>query len=309
MADNTTMLTWVGFLMGTSLVCLGFLLVSGRKSRLSGRLQNLATRGKGGPSPDSVTELARSALPKMGAALVPQDSEGRTRLQTRLIQAGLYQRQAMVVFLGVKLLLIVAPAVLGLAAGVMGLVTVQEGLIFGALLGIFGMIGPSFWLDRRKAKRQIEFRRSLPDALDVLVICLEGGLSLPGAIRRVASELRTAHRSLASELNIVQREMRLGRPTGEALRRFADRADLEEVRSLASVIGQAERYGASLAKALRVHAESLRIKRLHQAEEMAQKAATKLLIPTVLFIFPGIFIVVLGPAVIQIVDLFSKLQH
>ena len=123
----------------------------------------------------------------------------------------------------------------------------------------------------------------------------------------MASELRTAHRSLASELNIVQREMRLGRPTGEALRRFADRADLEEVRSLASVIGQAERYGASLAKALRVHGEALRVKRLQYAEEMAQKASIKMLFPTLFFIFPGIFIVILGPAAIQIAEMLSRI--
>src|SRR5262249_12604771 len=152
---------------------------------------------------------------------------------------------------------------------------------------------------------QIMFRRALPDALDVLVICLEGGLSLTGAFKRVASELRTAHPGLATEMLIVEHEIQLGRPIGEAMRQFGERADLEEVRSLASVISQSERFGASLTKALRVHAESLREKRLQRAEEMAQKAATKIIFPTLLFIFPGVFIVILGPAAIQIVRALS----
>src|SRR5262245_8066697 len=214
----------------------------------------------------------------------------------------------MVVFRGVKVLPMVWPGLVGLGAGIAGLVTVNQGLIIGGLLGAFGMIGPSFWLDRKKAARQVALRRALPDALDVIVICLEGGISFAGALKRVASELRTAHPLLAAEFNIVQREVQLGRSTGEAIRQFAERSDLEEIRSLASVVVQAERYGASLVKALRVHAETLRVKRLHYAEEMAQKASTKLLFPTVLFIMPGVFIVILGPAVIQIMQMFANMK-
>jgi tight adherence protein C len=139
------------------------------------------------------------------------------------------------------------------------------------------------------------------------VICLEGGLSLQGAIRRVAAELRAAHPVLARELNIVQREIHMGRSAGDAIRQFAARADLEEVRSLSSVILQAERYGASLGKALRVHGEALRVKRLQYAEEMAQKASTKMLFPTLLCIFPGIFLVVLGPAMLHVIRIFSRM--
>jgi tight adherence protein C len=308
MPDNTT-ITWAAFLMGSTFILMVYLVFGGRRNRLETRIDDLATRGQGRSDPDPVAEFARAALPRMGAPLMPKDLEERTRLQTRLLHAGLYGRQAMAFFLGVKMSLTVTPAALGLLAGLAGLVALQNGLIFGALLSIIGLIGPSFWLDRRKAKRQIQLRRALPDALDLLVICLEGGLSLPGAIRRVASELRLAHPVLAAELAIVQRETQLGRSTGEALQRFADRSDLEEVRSLAAVIAQAERYGASLAKALRVHAEALRTKRMQRAEEMAQKAVIKLLVPTILFIFPGIFLVVLGPAIIQILALFDRLRH
>src|SRR5262249_51788807 len=151
-------------------------------------------------------------------------------------------------------------------AGTLGLVTMPSGLLVGACGGILGMIGPSFWLDQTKLKRQANLRRALPDALDLLVICLEGGLSLTGALRRMGGELRMAHPMLAAELHIVQREVQLGRTTGDALRKMGERADLEEIRGLASVIIQAEKYGASLVKSLRVHSEMLRVKRMQQAE-------------------------------------------
>ena len=169
------------------------------------------------------------------------------------------------------------------------------------------MIGPSFWLDRMKSKRQTNFRRALPDALDIMVICLEGGLSLTGALKRMGGELRTAHPELAAELHIVQREIQLGRSTGDALRKMGERSDLEEVRSLASVILQSERYGAGLVKSLRVHSETLRTKRMQHAEEKAQKAATKVLFPTILFILPAMFVVILGPAVIHVMKIFGGL--
>jgi tight adherence protein C len=236
----------------------------------------------------------------MGTHLVPTDEGERTRLQARLVQAGVYGKQAMPLFLGVKFLMMVGPAIVGTLAGAAGLIPIQKGVIFGACFGIVGMIGPSFWLDRKKARRQLTLRRGLPDALDVIVICIEGGLSLVGAVRRVAGDLRDVHPALAGELEIVQREVHLGQPAGEALRRFGERSDLEEVRSLASVVLQAERYGAGLNKSLRVHADTLRLKRLQRAEEMAQKAATKVLFPTLLFIFPAVFVVILGPAMIKI---------
>jgi tight adherence protein C len=307
MADGGTF-AWTVFLMVGSLVILVGLLMTGRKTRLDNRLRELSGKGTGPGSADPMAQLARSALPKMGAALVPKDVEERSRLQARLLQAGLYSRQAMVLFLGVKMLLMISPPLLGLLAGMARLVPLAHGLILGFLLSAIGMVLPSFWLDKRKAARQTQFRRSLPDAMDVLVICLEGGLSPSAALRRVAGELRTAHPLLAKELSIVQREIQLGRSTGEALHQFAERCDLEEVRSLASVVSQSERFGASLVKALRVHAESLRTKRMQYAEELAQKASIKMLFPTIFFIFPGIFIVILGPAAFQIIEMLARLR-
>ena len=296
------------FGMVSSLVLLVSLLVGGRRTRLNTRLRDLS--GQGGPTMDTITlgKIASTTLPRMGTPFIPTDEGERTKLQTRLIHAGLYRRQAMVVFLGVKALLMIAPTFLGVAASLIGVVTLWQGLIIGGCLVIVGLIGPSFWLDRMKRKRQSNFRRALPDALDVLVICLEGGLSLAAGLRRVSTELRTAHPELASELAIVQREVQLGLTSGEALKKMGERSDLEEVRSLASVILQSERLGASLVRALRVHSESLRLKRYQRAEEKAAVAATKVLFPTLLFILPAVFVVVLGPAAFRLIDMFGKLS-
>jgi tight adherence protein C len=303
------MLTIMAFMATTSLVMLAYLVIGGRRTRLDTRLRDLQTNDD--PSKiveqPTFTSIARTTLPKMGTPFVPSDEEERTKLQTRLLHAGLYSRQAMVALLGLKVTLMFGPALLCIAAGVLGIVTFQTGLLVAAAFAIVGMIGPSFWLDRRKAARQSDFRRALPDALDVLVICLEGGLSLPGSLKRMAGELRTAHPALATELNIVQREIQLGRTSGEAIRKMGERTDLEEVRSLASVILQSEKFGASLVKSLRVHSETLRVKRMQRAEELAQAAGTKILFPTVLFILPAMFAVILGPAVIHLVRIFRGL--
>jgi tight adherence protein C len=296
------------FVAVSSFVLLIVMLVRGRKSRLETRLEDLSGSRIAVAEAGGMMDFARSALPAIGAPLLPQEEEERTRLRTRLIHAGLYGREAVLLFLGVKMLLFVGPALLGILAGIFNLVEFRIGLFSGAFLGIFGLVGPSFWLDKRKKARQTTLRRSLPDALDLLVICLEGGLSLPAALRRVVGELRTAHPVLAIEVNIVQREIQMGQSPGDAMRQFAGRADLEEVRTLASVIIQTEKFGASLVKSLRVHAETLRTKRLQYAEEMAQKAATKVLFPTVLFVLPCLFIVILGPGVIQIADVFAKMS-
>ncbi len=294
-------------------LCVGgivVVLMSGRKAKLDDRIRNLNAGPGASHSGTSapVRKMATEALPRIGTHLLPTDEQERTRLQGRLMQAGLYGRQAMVAFLGAKLILMVGPGLIGLSLGLLGLLPLKPAAIYGACLGLLGMVGPSLWLDRKKKARQASFRRGLPDALDVIVICVEGGLSLVGALRRVSGDLRAVHPELAIELEIVQREVQLGQTAGEALRRLGERADMEEVRSLASVIIQSERFGAGLNKSLKMHADTLRMKRQQRAEEMAQKAGTKVLFPTLLFIFPAIFVVILGPAMVQISNTLLKLN-
>ena len=295
----------VVFLGVSSFTLLLYLVVGGRQNKLDTRLRQLNNPTEDGHAPDAMADFARTAIPKMGTVLMPKTEAERTKLQTRLMHAGLYSRQAMVVFLGVKMLLVVAPAIIGLMCGLIGLVPVRYGLIFGAMAGAFGLIGPSFWLDKKKAARQTQLRRAIPDALDVMVICLEGGGSLSSTLRRVATELRTAHPLLATELLIAEREAQLGRSTGDALRQLAERSDLDEIRGLATVILQSEKFGASLVKALRVHADTLRTRRVTDAEELAQKAVVKLLIPTVVFILPAIFLALLGPLGMHVMEVLK----
>jgi len=190
-----------------------------------------------------------------------------------------------------------------------GIVPLLPALFFGGATAILGTIFPSFWLDQQKKNRQSQIRRALPDAVDVMVVCVEAGLTVPAALARVSNELATAHPMLAAELVIVKREIQLGASTGEGLRRFADRFDIEELRSLSSVVQQAEKYGASIISALRVHAESLRTKRFQRAEERGRQATVKLLFPTVFFIFPALFVVLIGPAAYDLFEMIGVLQE
>lgn len=308
--SQNAILMMVVFLMVGSVLVLFVVVMSSKSDRIDSRLNRLARPND--PTfaePDAMAQFARTTLPKMGQSLMPEDEGQRTKLRARLVNAGFYHRQAMAAFLGVKMLLMVSPPLLGLIAGLTGLFNFQWSVLVGTGLGIVGMIGPSFWLDQAKKKRQTQLRRSLPDALDVIVICLDGGLSLPAALQRVSAELATAHPLLSSELKIVQREVQLGRSAGEALWHLAERSGLEEVLSLSSVIQQADKFGASLVKSLRTHSDQLRHQRKQRAEELAQKAGTKILFPTLLFIFPAMFVVVLGPAAVRVSEMLDNMNR
>jgi len=240
--------------------------------------------------------------------MMPSEQEGRKALGDRLIQAGLYRQHSVAFYLTTKFLLMGAPLAIGVGAGFLGLAPMTHALMAGALAGVFGTIAPSFWLDIQKNKRQTDLNRSLPDALDVVVICVEAGLTLPAALKRVADELRGAHPMLAGELTIVQREIQMGCSTGQAMRRFADRFDIEELRSLASLILQSEQFGSSVTKALKVYSEALPQKRMFAAEERAQKAMVKILFPTLFLIFPALFVVIIGPAAFDIMTMLSQMS-
>jgi len=303
--NSETIVMVVAFILVTALAMLGGIFFTSRGEKLDARIDSLAGKDRGEEKVETVAQLARSALPKMGKIIVPEDEAERTKLRARLVHAGLYHRQAMHIFLGVKLFLLGLATIVGIGLTTTKILPVSKALPISMVLFLAGMVGPSFWLDRRKKARQTILRRGLPDALDVLIICQEGGLSLQAGLKRVADELRSAHPALGAELKIVDREIQLGKSPGEALQHFAQRTDLEEALSLASVVGQSERFGASLVKSLRSHSDTLRIKRKQKAEEKAQKASTMILIPTLLFIFPAVFVVLLAPAVFQVMKIFA----
>ncbi len=279
----------------------------GDRRRARVRLRELAAPGERAPERSSVTDLALAALPKLGSLLLPGEGNLRLRLQRRLNVAGLYGPQAIPIFLGAQLLLaLVLPAVTVLVPYLCDLLSGRVALGLGVVAMGVGVVLPGSWVDARRNRRRATFQRGLPDFLDMLVLCVEGGVSLPAALQRVTGEMQAAHPLLAGEMNIVEREMQLGLTAGEALRKLGERCGLEDVRNLASVLLQSERYGASIVKALRIHADTCRLERQQLAEEMAQKAGVKILFPTLLCIFPATFIVVLGPAAYQIANMFAN---
>jgi tight adherence protein C len=161
-------------------------------------------------------------------------------------------------------------------------------------------------LGRRIKQRQTNIRLALPDFLDLMRICIEAGLSLDQALARTTEETRTSHPEIADEMGLVTLEQRAGRPRIEAWRNLADRIDLEVIRTLVSAIVQADQFGTSIAKTLRIYSENLRTQRRQQIEEIAAKMAVKLVFPLVFFIFPSIFVVALGPSLLAISDSFNK---
>ncbi len=296
------------FCLVTTAILLCTALLSARHRSVQSRLDDVSLSGnRGAHASDIDPAVPRSPLPRVGEALLPKDESKLSRLRSRLRQAGLYRQHSTAVYVGTKCVLMVIPMVVGVLLSMVGLIAIIPGILFGAVVGLLGNVLPGLWLRRLKKGRQKNIRRALPDALDVIVVCLEGGLSLSSAFARVASELRTVHPLLADEMAIVRREIQLGRSTGEALKEFANRFDVAELRSMASVIIQAERYGASVVKALRVHADTLRLKRYQYAEAMAQKAPVKLIFPTVLCIFPALYTVLMGPAGVQLLEMLDNL--
>ena len=216
------------FLVVSSLVVLIVVLAGGRTEPLEARLSG--TSGSSGSGNfDDRDLLGDDAAPSskltglLGGLLTPVREEGRRKLGDRLIQAGLYKRGSLPAYIVTRALSIIAPTAIGFGAHVLGMLTLTQGLVAGVAAGLAGTIAPSFWLDHQRKKRQTNIRRAMPDALDIIVVCVEGGLSLPAAFAKVSSELQTAHPMLASELLIVQREIQLGHSTGEALKNFADR--------------------------------------------------------------------------------------
>ena len=262
--------------------------------------------------PRSQQAGVRSTIQQTGATLsgvvqkfetvIPRSKEETTVIQQRLIRAGYRKESAVNYFYGAKVLV---PIILCIVAFATGLVRYSPFFACIIALGL-GFLLPDFWLGNRIKKRQDKVRRGLPDVLDMLVICVEAGLSLDQATARTANELDVAHPDICDELNLVVLEQRAGVPRADAWRHFAERSNVESVRNLVSVLVQTEKFGTSIAKTLRVHSDTLRTQRRQKIEELAAKTTVKLVFPLVLFIFPSLFLVTLGPAAITIMESMKK---
>src|SRR3984885_15019723 len=235
--------------------------------------------------------------------VIPRSEAEVSVVQERLIRAGFREDSALKFFYGAKG---IVPIILIVIAMVTGFARQNPFFIYIACAG-FGFLAPDFWLGRKIKNRQTKIRRGLRDVLDMLVICVEAGLSLDQATARTAEELKQSQPVLSDELTVVALEQRAGSVRADAWKHLADRTGIDVIRNLVSMLVQSEQFGTSIAKTLRVHSDTLRTKRVQEVEEKAAKLSVKLLFPLVLFIFPSLFVVVLGPAVILMADSFKSL--
>jgi tight adherence protein C len=250
-------------------------------------------------------ERMRDTLASLGK-LVPGENKETPRAQLLMIRAGYRSPQAIQAMRGFKLLTPVAFVALVFVTGIYR----WNPFMIPAIAAAVGYLFPEMFLGWRVSSRQHRLRRGLPDGLDLLVICVESGLGLDQALMKVAQELRITHPELSEELQLVNLEMRIGKTRIDALRELARRTGLEDIKALVAMLVQTDRFGTSVAQSLRVFSDDLRIKRRQRAEEMSAKTTVKMVPPLVLFIFPALIVVILGPAVLTLLrQLMPALQR
>ena len=263
-------------------------------SVLGARLRSLGTRPQGQVEKAPIKERIEQALSPLSKA-IPLSPAEANKSRAWLMQAGYREARHETIYFGMR----VFCAIAGLL-----LVVLSSGFDSPYLLvGIpaLGFLLPRFILKRMIKERQRRIRVGLADALDLTVICVEAGLSLDQAMARVGQDLRYAHEDLSDEFYLVNLEMRAGKPRPEALRNLADRTGVDDIRALVGVLIQTDRFGTSVAQALRVHSDSLRTERRQRAEEQAAKTTIKMIPALVVFVLPSMFFVTLGPAVIGLI--------
>ena len=245
----------------------------------------------------AIRERMQQALDPFSRALPVSPTEVS---QTRawLIQAGYRDPQHVTIYRGMRVLF----AALGFFS--VFVFTGFDSLLLLTGVTAFGFFIPRFLLKKKLKERQRRIRIGLPDGLDLTVICVEAGLSLDQAMMRVGDDLRTAHPDLSAEFHLFNLETRAGKPRAEALRNLAERTGVDDIRSLVGTLIQTDRFGTSVAQALRVHSDSLRTERRQRAEEQAAKTTVKMIIPLVLFVMPSLIVVTVGPAIIQLLHIF-----
>ena len=249
------------------------------------------------------SERLQQLLSSLGDKVKEAPAAGQSAAQKLLTGAGYYSANALAVLYGIKILaavgigmlfIVTSPAIaaaLGLPRNLI--------LLIGVWGVVLGWVTPTFILASLANRRKREILRALPDALDLMVVCVEAGLGLNQALQRVSEEITLLSPALGEQMGLVNLEIRAGTPRDEALRNLANRTDLDDIRALSTVLIQTERFGTSIGQALRVQSDVLRTKRRQRVEEASAKTAIKMLFPLVFCIFPAMFIVILGPGVIQ----------
>jgi len=238
---------------------------------------------------------------------VAEGQEDVGPIREKLLQAGYRSPRAVPLYFSLRIVSLVSGALLiAVLAPVMSLSGTRL-LVWVGAAAAAGWILPGGGLSRKVRMRQKELQKALPDTLDMLVVCVEAGLGLNQAIVRVSDEVEHISEAMSEELQIVNLEIRAGSPREEALRHLGTRTGLKDIQGLVAMLIQTDRFGTSIAQALRVHSDDLRMKRRQRAEEAAAKTTIKLVIPLAIFVFPAMFVVILGPAVLNIMESFSSL--
>ena len=274
--------------------------------RMTGRrTQRAGPNVLGTETKSTARRVMEKVAPFAMKPVMPRSDEEMSTLREKLAQAGFRREYASRYFLASKTILGAALAVVALLIGFGGGHEPKHVMGMAAFVGGIGFMLPNLWLAIARGKRVEKIRNGLPDSLDLLVVSVESGLALDAGLQRVGEEMANVHTELSEELQIATLETQMGVPRAEALENMSRRCGVEEMRALVAIITQAERFGTSVAKALRTQADALRIKRRLKAEERAQKTTVKLMMPLILFIFPSIFVVLLGPAAMKLIATFS----
>ena len=236
--------------------------------------------------------------------LAPPSASDAQKLQKRLMSAGFRSPGAPTIYRALQISVLIGTPLLTALGIIAAGRSLQDSLTWVLIACGVGYIGPSYLLDYLANSRQDRIRYGLADALDLMVISIEAGLGMNAALVRVSEEFKQAYPDISEEFELVNLEIRVGRAREEALRNLAERAGVEDLRALCAMLIQADRFGTSITRAIRAFSDSLRVRRRQRAEQAAQKAAVKLLMPLALFLFPTLFIAILGPAAIQMMDNF-----
>lgn len=264
-------------------------------------LSAVDARSEGGSRPGGGPTQSQELLERLGRGLTPVDAEKRGRVVSKLVMAGYRSPRAVYVYFGAKVVALLAlPLAIILVALLSGKPALSSAVSFAGMALPIGLLLPDYWLVRRVRRRQSILRRSLPDALDMLVVCTEAGLGLNAAFQRVVAEMGVQHPELSIEFGMMMLQIRAGMESRAALQDLVLRTGMEEIRALVATLLQAMRFGTSIAETLRAYAEEMREKRLQAAEEEAAKVGVKMIIPIALFLLPGFMLIVLGPPLINL---------
>ena len=255
---------------------------------------------------DRSSELAERLASPLSRLLPPSAAEAK-KLQKQLMQAGIRSSSAPMLFRAFHLLSMAAfPAIVALACAVSAR-PLANATFYILIAFVVGFFLPRYVLGKMIRSRQQLVRWGLADALDLMVISIEAGLGLNAAMMKVASELKEVHPDICDEFELANLEIRVGRDREEALRNLAERTGVDDLRSLVAMLIQTDKFGSSIGKAIRAYSDSMRTKRRQRAEQAAQKAAVKLLFPLACFLFPTLFIAILGPAALQLMDTLGNM--